>query len=240
MQLPENLDPGAGAILLTPALAGGLRYDHGRRDYGRFRSATAIPLLAKEFAPASRFYPIVMVGDERIPVAVMGLQTSGNLFINPSDGAFHTGGYVPACLRAWPFALGRADTLVADIGASCFTGEGGLPLFEGETPSETFRDLVTFLTNYRAEREATQTLVSLLTELDLVEEKNAKVNLGEDRVSPSLATFWSVSKERLKALDGAALERLNLADALEPIFAHLSSSQLWWPLIARAAKAGKG
>lgn len=239
MQLPDNLDPGAGAILLSPASAGSLRFDSARRDYGRFRDSTAVPLLAKELVPASRFYPIVMIGEERLPVAVMGLEKSGNLFINSRDGAFHSGAYIPACLRAWPFALGRADMLMADISAACLTGESGLPLFDGDAPTETFRDLVGFLSSYRAEREATLALCALLTELDLFEQKNAKINLGENRVSPTLATFWSVSKEKLKALDGASLERLSQADALEPVFAQLASAQLWWPLVARAAKAGK-
>ncbi|MDB5438951.1 MAG: SapC family protein [Caulobacteraceae bacterium] len=236
MELCQYPEARPSMAKLDAQTAGALRYDNSRRDYRPLAGAAAVPLLTTEFNAAARFYPIVFLGEKRTPAAVMGIQSSGNLYIDRGGGAILTGCYAPAFLRAWPFALNPDDSLTADLSSACFDGDLGDALFDGETPTKTYGDLVTFLKLRRAEQEATERICSLLGELELFEEKNAKVNLGEDRTTPAIATFWAVSNERMAQLDGAVLERLNRADALAPLYAHIASNQMWWPLVARAAK----
>ena len=45
-----------------------------------------MPLTAPEFGAAAASYPIIFAGEERNPLAVMGVRTGENLFVN--DGEF--------------------------------------------------------------------------------------------------------------------------------------------------------
>src|SRR5687768_9872585 len=80
-------------------------------DWSRLATMNSFFVNAVEFADTCREYPIVFVraGDnpetgkpEIAPVAVFGLTKEENLFV---EGRQWRADYIPAQLRAWPFAL---------------------------------------------------------------------------------------------------------------------------------------
>ena len=71
----------------------------------RFAAQTHImPLVVTEFAPAALSYPIIFVGEQRMPVAVMGVNQGENLFAN-EQGVFEVDAYLPAYMRRYPFVF---------------------------------------------------------------------------------------------------------------------------------------
>ena len=67
-----------------------------------------VPLTVAEFPLACISYPIIFAGDQRQPLAVMGLSPGQNLFVE-SDGGFQIGSYVPAYIRRFPFVLANDE-----------------------------------------------------------------------------------------------------------------------------------
>jgi hypothetical protein len=68
-----------------------------------------VPLTVTEFAPAALTFPVIFAGDDRVPLAVMGLNTGENLFIG-ADGSIEPNVYIPAYIRRYPFVLANDDT----------------------------------------------------------------------------------------------------------------------------------
>jgi len=62
-----------------------------------------MPLTASEFGNASASVPIIFAGDERSPLAVMGIRSGENLFVE--EGNFAQDFYLPAFARRYPFVL---------------------------------------------------------------------------------------------------------------------------------------
>src|SRR4051812_2809495 len=76
--------------------------------FGFAKVGHAIPLTVGEFPPAALTGPIIFVGDEKMPIAVMGLSAVENMFLRP-DGLFEAGCYVPAYIRRYPFVFANDD-----------------------------------------------------------------------------------------------------------------------------------
>src|ERR1700754_2212225 len=66
---------------------GGLGVEPVAKPYAFTASTNLIPLTVTEFAPAALSYPVIFVGDNRQPVAVLGLRPGENLFVS-EDGDF--------------------------------------------------------------------------------------------------------------------------------------------------------
>lgn len=68
----------------------------------------AVPLTVDEFTLVQRHYPIVFsIGDNPIPIALMGLNEGVNVFIDEEGRPYDTGIYIPAYIRRYPFLLAR-------------------------------------------------------------------------------------------------------------------------------------
>ena len=84
----------------------------------------AIPVTVEEFALVQRYYPIIFtVGDQPVPLALMGLNEGVNTFIDV-EGKMIQEAYVPAYVRRYPFLLAK---LRPDTDELSLTGQGGIP-----------------------------------------------------------------------------------------------------------------
>src|SRR3546814_20501679 len=64
----------------------------------------AIPLTVGEFPLAAVTGPIIFVGEDKLPIAVMGLNGGANMFVG-ENGLFEPGVYIPAYVRRYPFVF---------------------------------------------------------------------------------------------------------------------------------------
>ncbi|OYX91058.1 MAG: peptidase, partial [Caulobacter sp. 35-67-4] len=63
---------------------------HNEKPYSFAAAGTAVPLTVTEFAPAALSFPVIFAGEDRVPLAVMGLNNGENLFVN-ADGSIDPG-----------------------------------------------------------------------------------------------------------------------------------------------------
>lgn len=217
-----------------------------KRLDGRFKFAReghAIPLTVSEFPVAAVTGPIIFVGEEKLPLAVMGLNAGDNMFVG-DDGTFEAGVYVPAYVRRYPFVYANDDAnkkmvLCIDRAAE-FVEEGGEIGFFDEKgePSDYTKTSIEFCNNFETERQRTISFVQLLKDFDLFEAKvanftpnNADGTRGEPR---KIAEYFGVAEEKLNKLPPKKVVELRDNGALGQIYAHILSLVGWDRLIALA------
>lgn len=228
---------------LTPDLHKGLGV---KRVDGPFKFAKpghAVPLTVTEFPLAAVSGPIIFVGDDKIPLAVMGLNQGDNLFVK-DDGQFEAGVYIPAYIRRYPFVYANDSAagqmvLCIDRDAEFIVQGGDMPFFDANgEPSEYTKGCINFVNDYETERLRTQSFVQILKDNDLFEIKTANhtpVNPDGTAGEPvKIAEYYGVSESKLNALAPEKLIELRDNGALAQIYAHLLSLVGWDRLIAVA------
>jgi len=203
----------------------------------------AVPLTVTEFGVSALCGPIIFVGDEKIPLAVMGLNPGENMFLT-AEGMFEPGVYVPAYIRRYPFVFANDSAagqmiLCIDRAAEFIVEGGDMSFFDAEgKPTEYTQNCINFCNDYEVERQRTQNFVQLLKDLDLFETKKATFTPtnpdGSAGEPQTIAEYFGVSEEKLNALPVEKHTELRDNGALAQIYAHLVSLSGWDRLIALA------
>ena len=227
---------------LSVDLHGALGVNAVEKPYAFVAASHIVPLTVTEFAPGALSYPVVFLGDNKQPCAVMGLRQGENLYIDMA-GDFRPEAYIPAYVRRYPFVFANDDTqnrmiLCVDRAAPFLVEGGEVPLFEDGQPSPYVNQAMEFCNNFEQERARTDSFVKLLTDLDLFETREANFTPrnpdGTAGAPQKLAEYFAVSEEKLKALPAEKLVELRDNGALGQIYAHLVSLLGWDRLIALA------
>jgi hypothetical protein len=232
---PEPLSPQAHGKMGVKSMDG---------PFGFAKVGHAIPLTVGEFPLAAVTGPIIFVGDDKLPIAVMGLNAGENMFLR-DDGLFEPGVYVPAYIRRYPFVFANDDAaqkmvLCIDRAAEFVVEKNpDQPFFESDgTPSAYTKNCIEFCNNFEMERQRTMSFVQLLKDLDLFESKtssftpaNPDGSAGEPQ---KIAEYFGVSEEKLNKLPADKYIELRDNGALAQIHAHLISLVGWDRLVALA------
>lgn len=201
------------------------------------------PLTVAEFQAASLSYPIIFAGESYQPLAVMGINSDQNMFVQP-DGSFEPGIYIPAYIRRYPFVLAndtsREQMVVCIDRAAPMLGElPDVALFDtaGE-PTEYTKSCIQFCNDFEVEIRRTESFVNLLRDLDLFETRSATYTPPNPDGTPgetqNIAEYYAVSESKLKALPSDKVFELMQNGALSQVYAHLHSLIGWDRLIAIA------
>ena len=253
---PENTTTDDGAITgnvlfytnpepLSREMHGNLGVGRVDKPFGFARAGHVVPLTVAEFGLAGLSYPIIFAGDQKQPLAVMGLAAGQNLFVT-DDGGFEVGAYIPAYIRRYPFVLANDESqqrmiVCIERPAQIFREEGfDMALFDDKgEPSEYTQNAIKFCEDFETERRRTEQFVNLITELDLWETKRAMFtpNLpnGQQGEPQLIADYFGVSEEKFRAIPAEKLVELRDSGAMEKIYNHLSSLVGWDRLIAIAS-----
>ena len=228
---------------LTPELHKDLGVIRKDGPFGFAAAGHAVPLTVGEFGLAAVTGPIIFVGDEKLPIAVMGLNSGENMFVRP-DGVFEAGVYVPAYIRRYPFVFATDQVagqmvLCIDRAADFIVPGGDMPFFEADgQPSEYTKNCIEFCNSFEVERQRTTAFVQLLKDLDLFESKTANFTpLNPDGTAgeaTKIADYFGVSEEKLNKLPNEKFIELRDNGALQQIYAHMFSLVGWDRLIALA------
>jgi hypothetical protein len=237
---------------LSVELHGKLGVNRSDKPFRFAEKAQAVPLQVTEFGFASKSYPIVFAGDDRVPMAVMSIRPDENLFVR--DGTIEPDIYIPAFIRRYPFALANNTTpagaqgdanaqmiVCIDRGADALAEKADVPLFENGQPSAFTQQMIDFCSNFEIERQRTESFVNRLKALDLFETRQATFTPHDANNTPAapvlLADYFGVSEEKLAALPGDVILELHTTGALRQIYAHLDSVHNWERLVARSTVA---
>jgi hypothetical protein len=198
-----------------------------------------LPLTAAEFGAAAASYPIIFAGDDRAPLAVIGIRTEENLFV--TEGVFNSDFYMPAFARRFPFVLANDPNndrfvVCVDEAASCVTKKSPVqPFFTGDDTSAFTKEAFEFLQSFERDRQATTAMVQELKDLDLFEPKdmhfqgqNADGTPGERQ---KIADYFAISEEKLRNLPADKVKSLADRGILAVVYAHLISLSNWQRLV---------
>src|SRR6185437_7872118 len=210
-------------------------------------STHAIPVTVDEFTLVQRYYPIVFsVGDNPIPIALMGLNEGVNVFLVENGRPLDTHIYIPAYVRRYPFLLARLRPDSDEL-SLCFDPSAdavgdfaeGEALFDGDQPSEATKAILQFCEQFEAAGQRTGAFMEELTKSDLLMD-------GEVAIQPEGAQqpfiyrgFRMVEEEKLRNLRGDELRRMNQNGLLPLIYAHLFSLGQMREVFGRQMQQGK-
>ena len=208
----------------------------------------AIPATVDEFALLQRHFPIVFsVGEQPVPLVLMGLSEGVNVFLNDEGKLHDTMMYVPAYMRRYPFLLARLRAETDEL-SLCFDPtagavgefEDGEPLFDGDQPSKATMAILQFCEQFETAGQRTAAFIEELKKSGLLMD-------GEVAIQPEGAEqpfiyrgFQMIDEEKFRNLRGDELRKLNQNGALPLIMAHLFSLAMIREIFARQMQQGTG
>jgi hypothetical protein len=193
----------------------------------------AVLTFPTEYVDIQREYPILFrrQGDSWQSVALLGLEEGENLFLD--DGRWNAH-YVPGIVARGPFLIGfqrqeiegaerREPVVHVDLDDPRVNELEGEPVFlehGGNTPY--LQRIAAILRGIQEGIAVSKPMFAAFESHGLIEPANIEVEVHAD-VRYVLRGFHTISRDRLAALDGGALERLNKAGFLEGAFLVLAS-----------------
>ena len=224
---------------------GGLGVKQVAQPFAFLREAHAVPVTVTEFGVCAASYPIIFVGDDRTPVAVMGVRQGQNLFVDDS-GYVVEDYYIPAFVRRYPFVFAADEAsdrllLCVDRAAPMVSNQPDVPFFENGQPNRFTNDAIEFCKEFERQRRATLDFVRMISAMDLFEQKTVAFQPRDPQgreVGPQqkVADYWAISEERLNALSPDKYLELRNNGALGACYAHLVSLLNWSKVIQRAVR----
>jgi hypothetical protein len=225
---------------LSAQIHGGLGVNRTGKPYSFVAKTNLVPLTVAEFIGAALSYPIVFLGEGKVPLAVMGLRQDDNLFVTP-EGEFRVDAYIPSFVRRYPFVFANDEgserlVLCIDRTAPFISETPDVPFFENGEPSAYTQTAMQFCTEFETERQRTEQFCNLMKEMDLFEFREAtyRPNSPDGTEIPpvKLADYYAISNDKLNQLPPEKFMVLRDNGALPQIYAHLISLLAWDKLVA--------
>ena len=198
-----------------------------------------VPITAPEFGSASASFPVIFAGEEKTPLAVMGIRAGENLFVN--DGQFTQDFYMPAFARRYPFVLAgdKANdryVVCVDEDAECVTDKKPeRKFFDKDDTTDFTKEAFQFLQNFERDRQATQIMIDKFKELDLFESKEMHFQGQNADGSPAerqkIADYFAVTEDKLRTLDANTLKEFTDNGYMAVAYAHMISLGNWQRLV---------
>lgn len=201
-------------------------------DWSVASRLNAIFVAAVEFGDVARDAPIVFVqaGDDDdgkpafAPIAVLGLVKEQNLFV---EGTQWRAQYLPAALRAYPFAIGRLDeqkyAVCFDAACSALSGTDGEAMFtaQGE-PTDFMKNIQAQLERLETEIQRTRLMCRRLRDLGLLREMRYDATLP-DGSKLAVDGFYMVDDQKLNTIPDEVVVELHKTGILGLAHAHFVS-----------------
>ena len=205
----------------------------------------AIPLTVEEFSVAQRHFPIVFsVGDNAVPLALMGLNEGANVFADEDPA--NAGVYIPAYVRRYPFMLAKLRDNSDEL-SLCFdpsagsVGEldDGTALFDGEQPSEATKAILQFCEQFEQAGARTQAFMVEIKKAGLLMDGEVTIQPSDSDQPFVYRGFQMIDETKLQELRGDELRKMNQSGLLALIYAHLFSLPLIREVFAKQMAQGK-
>ena len=184
-----------------------------------------------EFRDIQGCYPILFTKDPNtggfFAAAVLGFDRDQNLFLR-DDGWDAT--YVPATVQRQPFLIAKrgeddteAPVVSLDLDHPRVSQDEGEALFDGDgNPSTFLNQKIALLDKLHRGLQHGQGFVETLIKHELLEQITLDFTFN-DGAKQTVEGFYTIAEERLYELPGDALESLNQAGYLQPIFMAVAS-----------------
>lgn len=184
-----------------------------------------------EFRDIQNCYPILFTKDPNtggfFAAAVLGFEADQNLFLG--DNGWDAS-YVPAMARRQPFLIAtggdgddRTPVVSLDVNHPRVSQDEGEALFDSHgEPTEFLDQKIALLDKLHRGLQHGKGFVDALLEHELLEQITLDIAFNDGN-KQTLQGFYSIAEERLYQLQGDALESLNQAGYLQPVFMAVAS-----------------
>lgn len=199
--------------------------------FGFARGVHLSALMQAEMVRAAAIYPIVFVEDRDIdgfrPMALLGLREGENVFVD-TDGEW-LASYVPAVIRAYPFALARSGeseqfAVCIDAASELVSLTEGARLFDASgSPTPALDEARSWLQQIREMQIRTDAFCRALAARNLFTPFAVRARRGDETLEVN--GCYVINEERLDGLPDARLFELRREGWLSSIYAHLISLQ---------------
>ena len=193
-----------------------------------------------EFRDIQGCYPILFTKDPNtggfFAAAVLGFEADENLFLK-DDG--WDASYVPAIVQRQPFLIATAgesgkDPVVSlDLDHPRVSQDEGEALFDaGGNSTEYLNQKIALLDKLHRGLQHGKGFIDALLQHDLLEQITLDIAFNNG-TKKTLEGFYTIAEERLYQLQGDALESLNQAGYLQPVFMAVASLSRMRDIIER-------
>jgi len=195
---------------------------------------------------AQRYYPIIFsLGENPVPLALMGLNDGVNTFID-DEGVPIGEPYMPAYVRRYPYLLAKLRPDTDDL-SLCFDPsanglgafEDGDSLFEDGQPTEATKAILGFCEQFEQAGQRTSAFMADLVKSGLLMDGEVSIQTGDDTPPYIYRGFQMVDEEKLRNLRGDTLRKYMQSGLLPLVHAHLFSLTLMRDVFARQVHQGK-
>lgn len=194
-----------------------------------------IPLTVPEFAMVSRHYPILLLGDDLVPTAALGLEAGQNLFVS-QEGRWDRGAYVPAYIRRYPFILlgGDDNRLTLGIDTDAVSDKpGARPLFHPDgKETDAVTQAMDFCNQFHNAFLFTREFSEAIKKADIVVDCQIEIEPTPGQ-KVQLGSFKRVDEDKFKALPDETFLEWRKIGFLHPIYFLLQSMNNWEILLAK-------
>jgi len=197
--------------------------------------ANSISLCLQEIVAAADFYPIVFAEAALTPLAVVGCRDGENALVD-SNGRWHSGVYIPAYLRAWPFipiptATPEKVAMGFEPDSDHLRADEGVPLFDDKgQPGAMLKELAGLALSYRNNLAETREFVQALDDAGLLHKRGATLKFRSGN-SVQAGGFKALDPAKCETLSEDAILAFHRRKWLPMLFAILRSSVRWSQLI---------
>jgi hypothetical protein len=207
----------------------------------------AIPITVDEFAACQRFFPIVFsIGDNPVPLALMGLNDGVNVFLD-DEGKLRGEAYIPAYVRRYPFILARLRQDAQEM-SLCFDPTSGLvgeyddgeALFEDGKPSQATNNVLSFCEEFEMSAQRTSAFMEELKKMDLLMDGEVAIQVTGSEQPFIYRGFQMIAEDKFRELRGDELRKMHQNGMLILVMAHLLSLPLIREIFTKQVSQGKG
>ncbi|HEY0129896.1 MAG TPA: SapC family protein, partial [Allosphingosinicella sp.] len=176
----------------------------------------AVPITVDEFVAIQRHFPIVFsIGDNPVPLALMGLNEGVNVFVDETGKPIGDI-YLPAYVRRYPFMLARLQPDAQEL-SLCFDPTSGLvgdfeegdALFDDGKPSATTNNILKFCEEFELSAQRTVAFMTELKDAGLLMDGEVSIQPMGSEQPFVYRGFQMINEEKLRLLEGDDLKRMN-------------------------------
>lgn len=198
-------------------------------------NVASVLTFPSEYGDIQREYPIFFRKDaasgQFVSVALLGFEKDENLFLDENGWQ---AGYLPAVIARGPFLIGFQDLPVdgdvrkepvihLDMDDPRVSETEGEPVFLPQGGNSRYLDhIVAVLKGIHDGMAMSKAMFAAFEAANLIEPVKVQVNV-EPELQYDLLGMYTISEERLRALDGEALVKLNQTGVLQGAYLVLAS-----------------
>lgn len=197
---------------------------------------SSVLVFPTEFIELQKEYPILFrrnLETQKFHTTVLlGLSQNENLYLNPNHGSGWAANYIPASVAKGPFLIGfqaqdsdnnKAPVIHIDLDHPKVSQENGYPLFLEHGGNSPYLEHIAKTLNSIHHGMALQDVMfDMFSELDLLEPIDIDIDLNNNEKLKLIGNY-TINEDKLTALSGDQLEKLNKKGFLPLAYAVITS-----------------